>query len=208
MVVGIIGRTNVEFLASKRRVARELNYSRRSFVTTIVGFAALVGLGVALGSVKIHSASSSPAVGRRTAGPTTAITNTSNLQVGSPVYFEYPSGYPNVLFKLSDGTLVAYSMLCTHVCCEVSTSRRQTYSIVPATARSSIPPARSSVGPARSPLPSINTERRQFWERLSHGSKWVYPMLTRVLHRQSGESTIHTLWSGVTRIPIEVDREL
>jgi len=122
IVLGILGRSNVQFLVSKRRVARELNYSRRSFVTTIVGFAVLIGLGVSLASIKIPSASSSssPASSASVAGPSTSITNTSNLQVGSPVYFDYPSGYPNILFKRSDGTLAAYSLLCTHVCCEVT----------------------------------------------------------------------------------------
>jgi Rieske Fe-S protein len=120
IALGVLGRADVQFLASRRRVGKELNYSRRAFVTTIAGFAVLIGLGVALASVKIPTSSSSPASATTTAGPSSAITNTSNLQVGVPVYFEFPSGYPNVLFKRSDGTLAAYSMLCTHVCCEVT----------------------------------------------------------------------------------------
>jgi cytochrome b6-f complex iron-sulfur subunit len=120
IVLGILGRGDVQFLASRRRVSKELNYSRRSFVTTIAGFGVLIGLGVALASVKIPTSSPSPASSRTTASPSSAITNTGNMQVDSPVYFDYPSGYPNVLFKRSDGSLAAYSLLCTHVCCEVT----------------------------------------------------------------------------------------
>ncbi len=156
LVVGIMGRANVEFLAQRRRVGRELNYSRRSFLTTIVGFAALVGFGVVLGSVKIPSTSSSQAVGGVQAGPTTAITNTSNLQVNSPVYFEYPSGYPNVLFKKSDGTLVAYSMLCTHVCCEVTYEASSNIFYCPCHGSEFDSNGQVIVGPAGTPLPSIS----------------------------------------------------
>ncbi|HVB95192.1 MAG TPA: Rieske 2Fe-2S domain-containing protein [Nitrososphaerales archaeon] len=121
VILGIIGRADVQFLASRRRLAKELNYSRRSFVTTIAGFGVLIGLGVALSSVKIPPPSpSAPATSATATGPAGVIANTNNLQVGSPVYFSYPSGYPNILFKRSDGSLAAYSLLCTHVCCEVT----------------------------------------------------------------------------------------
>jgi Rieske Fe-S protein len=122
MVLGLLGRGNVQFLASKRRTGKELNYSRKSFLKTMVGFAGLIGFGVILGSIKIPSASSasSPSSQAQVASASTPITNTNNLQVNSPVYFQFPAGYPNVLFKRSDGTLEAYSTLCTHVCCECS----------------------------------------------------------------------------------------
>ena len=121
IVMGVAGRESVEFLASKRRTSRELNYSRKSFLKMMVGFGALVGLGVVLGSIKIpSSSSSSPAGQSQVASATTPIVNANSLQAGSPVYFQFPSGYPNVLFKKADGSLAAYSLLCTHVCCEVS----------------------------------------------------------------------------------------
>lgn len=122
ILLGVMGRRSVGFLASRRRVGRELNYSRRSFVTTIAGFAALVGFGVAMSSVKLP-AQTSPASSQtqtQAANPNTPITNTNSLQAGSPVYFDYPAGYPCVLFKRSDGSLAAYSLLCTHVCCETT----------------------------------------------------------------------------------------
>jgi len=156
IVLGVLGRANVQFLASRRRTAKELNYSRRSFVTTIAGFGVLIGLGVALASVKIPPPSSaSPGSTATKASPSSAITNTNNLAVGSPVYFEYPSGYPNVLFKRSDGTLAAYSMLCTHVCCQVTyeSSLNEFYCACHGSVFDSS--GRVLRGPAGYPLPSI-----------------------------------------------------
>jgi arsenite oxidase small subunit len=158
IILGVLGRANVQFLVSKRRVAKELNYSRRSFVTTIAGFAVLIGLGVALGSIKIPSASSSssPASTAQVASPSTPITNTSSMTVGTPVYFEYPSGYPNVLFKRSDGSLSAFSILCTHVCCE--TTYESSSNVFYCPCHGSVFDSSGNVvrGPASVPLPGIS----------------------------------------------------
>ncbi len=155
IVLGVLGRADVQFLASRRRVGRELNYSRRSFVTTIAGFGVLIGLGVALASVKIPSSSSSPVSSQTTAGPSNAITNTNSMQVSSPVYFEYPSGYPNVLFKRNDGSLAAYSLLCTHVCCEVTYESSSNLFYCPCHGSEFDSSGRVIRGPAGSPLPAI-----------------------------------------------------
>jgi len=155
IVLGILGRADVQFLASRRRVSKELNYSRRSFVTTIAGFGLLIGLGVALASVKIPTSSSSPVSSQTTASPSRAITNTGNLQVDSPVYFDYPSGYPNVLFKRSDGSLAAYSLLCTHVCCEVTYEQSSNEFYCPCHGSVFDASGRVLRGPAGSALPSI-----------------------------------------------------
>ncbi len=157
IILGVLGRANVQFLASKRRVAKELNYSRRSFVTTLAGFGVLIGLGVALASVKIPppSSPSSPASSPTVAGASSAIANTANIQVGSPVYFDYPAGYPNVLFKRSDGTLAAYSMLCTHVCCEVTYESSSSIFFCPCHGSEFDSAGRVIRGPAGSPLPSV-----------------------------------------------------
>jgi arsenite oxidase small subunit len=159
IVLGILGRGNVEFLASRRRTARELNYSRKSFIQTMVGFAALVGLGVILGSVKIPSASSSssPSSQAQVASASTPIANTNNMQVDSPVYFQYPqAGYPNALFKRSDGTLEAYSLLCTHVCCECSYIASSNVFYCPCHGSVFDSSGKVLRGPAASPLPLIS----------------------------------------------------
>lgn len=155
LVLGVLGRGSVQFLSSKRRVARELNYSRRSFFMTIAEFAVLIGFGVALGSVKIPTNSSSPVSSAPVATPSTAITNMNSLQVGTPVYFYYPSGYPNVLFKRSDGSLAAYSLLCTHVCCEVSYEAGSGVFYCPCHGSEFNSSGQVLRGPAGSPLPSI-----------------------------------------------------
>jgi arsenite oxidase small subunit len=155
VVLGVLGRSSVRFLASKRRVAKELNYSRRSFVETMVGFAALVGLGVVLASLKLPTASSPPVSSAQVAGPKTAVANTSNLQVDSPVYFEYPSGYPNVLFKRSDGSLAAFSLLCTHVCCETTFESSSSSFYCPCHGSVFDSAGRVVRGPATTPLPSV-----------------------------------------------------
>jgi arsenite oxidase small subunit len=157
IVLGILGRANVQFLASRRRTGKELNYSRRSFVTTIAGLAVLVGFGVALGSVKIPSLSAppSPASSAKAASSVSPITNTNNMQVDSPVYFEYPSGYPNVLFKRGDGSLAAYSMLCTHVCCEVTYESSLNEFYCPCHGSVFDSGGRVTRGPASSSLPSV-----------------------------------------------------
>ena len=77
------------------------------------------------------------------------------MQVGSPVYFEYPSGYPNVLFKRSDGSLAAYSLLCTHVCCEVTYESSSNVFYCPCHGSEFDSSGRVIRGPAGSPLPSI-----------------------------------------------------
>jgi len=126
--VGVLGRGYARYLARRKtRRGRELSYSKRGFIRAIAGLAGLIGVAVALGSIKLpvsSSAASQPsqasskiAQASQTSG---AIANTSSLRVGSPVYFDYPSGYPNVLLKKTDGSVVALSMLCTHVCCQCS----------------------------------------------------------------------------------------
>jgi cytochrome b6-f complex iron-sulfur subunit len=157
IVLGIFGRGNLQFLASKRRVAKELNYTRRSFVTTMAGFGVLIGLGVALGSVKLPAAPSGSNSTSSTAiaSSSTGIANTNDLQVGSPVYFDYPSGYPNVLFKRSDGSLAAYSLLCTHVCCEVSYESSTGGFFCPCHGSEFNSEGQVTRGPAGSPLPSV-----------------------------------------------------
>ena len=63
------------------------------------------------------SETASSSISSSSMSATGSIANVSQLQTLSPVYFEYPTGYPNVLFKKSDGTIIALSITCTHLCC-------------------------------------------------------------------------------------------
>lgn len=124
ILVGVVARPHAQYLARRRtRQGRELEYSRRGFLKALVGFAGLIGLGAVIGSIKLP-ASASPTIGTTSTTQTGtaqgSVGNINNLQVGSPVYFEYPAGYPNALIKNADGSVTAVSILCTHVCCQCS----------------------------------------------------------------------------------------
>jgi len=122
IVVGVTGRPHAQYLARRKtRRGRELDYSRRGFMKALVGFAGLLGIGVVIGSIKLP-APASPTVptSTQTGAAAGSVANVNSLQVGTPAYFEYPSGYPNALIKNADGSLTAVSILCTHVCCECS----------------------------------------------------------------------------------------
>jgi Rieske Fe-S protein len=124
ILTGVTGRPHARYLASRKtRRGSELEYGRRSFLKSLVGFAGLLGIGVVIGSIKLP-APASPAIqtatGTQTGTAAGSVANINNLQVGTPAYFEYPLGYPNALIKNADGSLTAVSMLCTHVCCQCS----------------------------------------------------------------------------------------
>jgi arsenite oxidase small subunit len=101
--------------------------SRRDFLQIGGTIGALFAIAAALGiwSALSPSESSTPPTGNSTSSVTTsnlpsgAVANVNNLQIGVPVYFDYPSaGYTNALMKKSDGSVSALSILCTHVCCQ------------------------------------------------------------------------------------------
>ena len=92
-------------------------------IAALFGIAGVLGALTVLTSPKQDTAAtvsgSQSAQGPTSNLPSGAIANVNDLKVGTPVYFDYPSaGYPNMLMKKSDGTLLAMSMLCTHVCCQ------------------------------------------------------------------------------------------
>jgi len=127
VVTGAIARPHAQYLARRRtKRGREFDYSRRGLLKAMGGFAALIGIGVLLGSLKLTGPvqqgtqiSQSSATTATGAGAG-SIANVNNLQVGTPHLFEYPVGYPSALVKNQDGSLTAVSMLCTHVCCQLS----------------------------------------------------------------------------------------
>jgi arsenite oxidase small subunit len=170
--VGVAGRGYVRELARRQKTqrARELGYSRRGFLRAIVVFAGLIGIVVAVASVKLPPPSSPSSQASQTsqsartaqssrtsqsAKPTGAIANSNNLVVNSPVYFQYPKGYPNILLKKTDGTLIALSMFCTHVCCECSYEPSSNVIYCPCHGSVFDATGRVLRGPAGTPLPSI-----------------------------------------------------
>lgn len=102
-----------------------LRNSRRDFIQIGGTIAALFGIAGVSGALTVltspKSVASTPSsqtcqgsIGNLPLG---AVANVTDLEVGTPVYFDYTSaGYANVLMKKSDGTVQAMSMLCTHVC--------------------------------------------------------------------------------------------
>jgi Rieske Fe-S protein len=100
-----------------------LNKGRRDFLQIMGAIGGLIGIAAVLGALdSLNSTPTAPGSSGTTQTsnlPSGAIANKNTLQVGSPVYFDFPSsGYPNMLLKKADGSLIALSMLCTHVCCQ------------------------------------------------------------------------------------------
>ena len=159
ILIGVLGRPYAVSLARRKtRRGPELNLSRRGFVKSLAGLAAAIGIGVLVSSIKLPAGTSNTQTTVTTTQSGTgagSIANVNSLRVGVPVQFEYPTGYPNVLLKKSDGSVLALSLLCTHVCC--------TCTYDPASGRVYCP-CHGSVfdsngnvlqGPASSPLPQV-----------------------------------------------------
>ncbi len=154
VVAGILGRPHARYLSRRKTGAgTRLDYSRRGFLKSLASFAGLVGVGVALSSTKLPTFGGQQVTTGTAGGP---VANVKDLQTGVPVYFEYPSGYPNALIKNSDGSLTALSMLCTHVCCECSFDSASKYFYCPC--HGSIFDSSGAVvrGPAPVSLPTVD----------------------------------------------------
>ena len=125
------------------------------------GFAGLIGLGVLIGSIKLP-ASAGPSIQTTTTtqsgAPKGSIANVNALQIGAPVYFEYPSGYPNALIKNADGSLTAISTLCTHVCCQCSFDSGQKAFVCPCHGSVFDLSGKVVRGPASADLPTITLQ--------------------------------------------------
>ncbi len=122
IVLGLTGRRHAAFLARRKsRKGKELVYSRRSFVKSLGVFGALVGFVALLSSIKlpVSGGAGQTTTTTQAGAPAGSIANKNSLVVGEPVYFEYPKGYPNMLVLQADGSLIAFSALCTHVCCQL-----------------------------------------------------------------------------------------
>jgi cytochrome b6-f complex iron-sulfur subunit len=159
LAIGLAGRPYAQYLARRKtRRGRELNYTRRGFVRSMLAFAGLLGVAVVLSSIKLPVPSNQPQSTTTTteAGvPAGAIAKVSSLKVGTPVYFDYPAGYPNMLTLGSDGTLTAVSLLCTHVCCQCEYVQSSNVIACPCHGSLFDPSGKLLRGPAYSDLPVI-----------------------------------------------------
>ncbi len=119
VILGVTGRRHAAYLARRKsRRGRELEYSRRGFLKSLGVFGGLVAFVALLSSIKLPvPTSATQTTITQTGAPVGSIAKKSSLVVGTPVYFDYPAGYPSMLMLQSDGSLVAFSLLCTHVCC-------------------------------------------------------------------------------------------
>ena len=158
LVLGVEGRRHATYLARRRtRKGKEMEYSRRGFLRSLGVFGGLVAFVALLSSIKLPVSSTSvPATTTQAGAPAGSIAKKGDLVVGAPVYFEYPSSYPNILMLQADGSLLALSLLCTHVCCEVQYD--QSYKEFGCPCHGSIfgPTGTVLQGPASADLPQIN----------------------------------------------------
>jgi len=152
ILIGVVSRGHVRTLTSEQGdLIPEFSASRREFLKAIV----LSGIVVAVATVFSVVGQSRPSLPTTPSGlPAGAVTNVNQVSSGNPAYFEFPTGYPNILLKKSDGNLIALSMLCTHVCCQLSyVSGNQLY----CPCHGSLFDENGNViqGPALSPLPMV-----------------------------------------------------
>lgn len=120
--LGLFNRVYVRTLTERGRYHSAFSVSRRDFLKAVLAFGGIVAL-ASVFSIFQQSRPSLPTTSTTTTTgilPAGAVANVSQVQSGSPVYFEYPAGYPNILMKKTDGTLIALSMLCTHLCCQLT----------------------------------------------------------------------------------------
>lgn len=128
------------------------------------GYLRILGVlsgGLAAGNVAVALG----AFQRRTAGATTerVITDDARLiPVGGAIRFTYPGERdPALLLRLEDDVYVAYSVICTHLACEVLWQRDTTELYCPCHNGVFDPADGAPVaGPPERPLPRIRLERR------------------------------------------------
>lgn len=151
--LGFFSRVHIRTLTDDGRYRTEFNTSRRQFVKGMIAFAGFVAVTTAfsfIGQIKQSLPTTT------TSGlPAGAVANTGQVQTGSPAYFEYPTGYPNILMKKSDGSLIALSMVCTHVCCQLSYDSDSNQLYCPCHGSLFDQNGNVTQGPAVVPLPSV-----------------------------------------------------
>ncbi len=120
IVIAVVAWKPLRTITREGRYSSGFSASRRSFLRAVIASGVVIAIAAAFSALgqSNRSLPSSPPPAQ--ALPAGAVANTNQLQPGVPVYFEYPTGYPNILLKKNDGTTIALSLLCTHVCCELN----------------------------------------------------------------------------------------
>ncbi len=108
--------------SQRRKILKEITVG-----VTVVGFLA-IGIDSAYRVLVNQKSPVSQQGGTLTGGQTTAVQGTNTLQAianfkslanNSSIYFSDSQGNPDLLIKLADGSLEAYSAICTHAGCQV-----------------------------------------------------------------------------------------
>src|SRR5579864_1232657 len=103
--LGLFSRVHIRTLTGVGRYRTEFSASRRDFLKSMIAFAGVIAITAAfsyIGQIKQTLPTTT------TSGlPAGAVANTSQVQPGSPAYFDYPTGYPNILMQKNDGSLIA-----------------------------------------------------------------------------------------------------
>ncbi|HMD78884.1 MAG TPA: Rieske 2Fe-2S domain-containing protein, partial [Nitrososphaerales archaeon] len=117
----------------------------------------LIAVAAALSTVKLPTSNvlQSETTTTQLGAPTGSIAKMSNLKVNTPVYFEYPTGYTNMLMLLADGSISAVSLYCTHVCCQLTWVPTQTVLYCQCHGSAFDPVGKVLQGPAVVDLPKI-----------------------------------------------------
>ncbi len=167
ITVGLYARRYQKLLVKKKQLTffdMGLRKGRRDFLQIMGTISALFAIAGVLGVLEVFSSTSNSTTPPNSGGTSTtqtsnlpagAIANVNDLQVNVPMYFQYPSGYPNILLKKSDGSLIAESLLCTHTCCEVSYDQSTSDLYCPCHGSVFSQDGTVVRGPAYLPLPSI-----------------------------------------------------
>jgi Rieske Fe-S protein/cytochrome b subunit of formate dehydrogenase len=157
--------------ALENYVPAEVDIQRRRFIKntlTMVVIISLVGTGLGYLITRksgINSAGGGKGVSgasSNTVAPAQPIANLKSLPKNSAVNFVDPSGNPDMLIRLANGSLVAYSRICTHAGCLVSYVPQ--YEIIYCPCHASIfnpLTGDPTQGPAYIPLPKVSVTVNQ-----------------------------------------------
>jgi arsenite oxidase small subunit len=160
IAIGLSARRYQKILVKRKQLTyfdMGFKKSRRDFIQIAGSIGILIGLaGVLAASEAFFNGRQTGSSSTQTSNlPSGAVANINDLKVDNPITFYYPNASsPNVLLKKSDGSLIALSLLCTHICCEVNYSATEVFCPCHG---SIFDPNNGSVirGPAAVPLPSI-----------------------------------------------------